>query len=336
MSWVFIFRANLTKSICAARCWGDMKRCRYCVSGFLGSSSSLPVPSCRTPHKHLKRTVWRWNKTGHLTPLITSPSITQRHWSWAQDSIMASSPLPCRKSRISITITIILFLFFMLLQKLEEKAASLRWKTRRWVTSSGTSVQIKANSDKTKTEILPAHRKSRSDNMNQSSWKLPDFFFFFQKWVRDGQRDRGGWRKDEGEEGRRKEKSLPSRWTDGLTGWTRGGDGQGKKELLSLFLMYFRIKRHRKKKIFKFFIGPGGDGTTRSSCQWVFFLGFSKSATCPNLEDAVYSWGRDKPAAPAPPPSEQSGHYQRTKKEHCTATSIWFWLEHIQRLCEFY
>lgn len=128
MSWVFIFRANLTKSICAARCWGDMKRCRCCVSGFLGSSSSLPVPSCRTPHKHLKRTVWQWNKTGHLTPLITSSSITQSHWSRAQDSITASSPLPCRKSHISITITIILFLFFMLLQKLEEKAASLKVK----------------------------------------------------------------------------------------------------------------------------------------------------------------------------------------------------------------
>jgi len=206
MSWVFIFRANLTKSICAARCWGDMKRCRCCVSGFLGSSSSLPVPSCRTPHKHLKRTVWRWNKTGHLTPLITSPSITQRHWSWAQDSIMASSPLPCRKSHISITITIILFLFFMLLQKLEEKAASLRWKTRRWVTSSGTSVQIKANSDKTKTEILPAHRKSRSDNMNQSSWKLPDFFFFSRS---ESETDRGtavdgGRMRGKREEGRRK------------------------------------------------------------------------------------------------------------------------------------
>lgn len=204
MSWVFIFRANLTKSICAARCWGNMKRCRCCVSGFLGSSSSLPVPSCRTPHKHLKRTVWRWNKTGHLTPLITSPSVTQRHWSRAQDSITASSPLPYRKSHISITITIILFLFFMLLQKLEEKAASLRWKTRRWVTSSGTSVQIKANSDKTKTEILPAHRKSRSDNMNQSSWKLPDFFFFFPEVSQRLTEVDGGRMRGKREEGRRK------------------------------------------------------------------------------------------------------------------------------------
>lgn len=255
MSWVFIFRANLTKSICAARCWGNMKRCRCCVSGFLGSSSSLPVPSCRTPHKHLKRTVWRWNKTGHLTPLITSPSVTQRHWSRAQDSITASSPLPYRKSHISITITIILFLFFMLLQKLEEKAASLRWKTRRWVTSSGTSVQIKANSDKTKTEILPAHRKSRSDNMNQSSWKLPDFFFFFSR--SESETDRGGWRKDEGEEGRRKEKSPPSRRTDGLTEWTRDGDGRGEKELL-LLLRISGSKGMGKKIIFKVFIRPWG------------------------------------------------------------------------------
>ena len=228
MSWVFIFRANLTKSICAAWCWGNMKRCRCCVSGFLGSSSSLPVPSCRKPQKHLKRTVWQWNKTGCLTPLITSPSVTQRHWSRAQDSITASSPLPCRKSHISITITIILFLFFMLLQKLEEKAASLRWKTRRWVTSSGTSVQIKANSDKTKTEILPAHRKSRSDNMNQSSWKLADFFFSEvsqrltegQRWMEEGWGERG---KKEGE----KPPTEMNRWTARVNERWRWTGGKG-------------------------------------------------------------------------------------------------------------
>lgn len=291
MSWVFIFWANLTKSICAAWCWGDMKRCRCCVSGFLGSSSSLPVPSCRTPHKHLKRTVWQWNKTGCLTPLITSPSVTQRHWSRAQDSITASSPLPCRKSHISITITIILFLFFMLLQKLEEKAASLRWKTRRWVTSSGTSVQIKANSDKTKTEILPAHRKSRSDNMNQSSWKLADFFFF-RKWVRDWQRDRGGWRKDDGEEGRRKEKSPPSRWTDGLTEWTRDGDGWGKRSSLSRSLHISGSKgTGKEKKSSSFSSGPGGNGPQGPAANGCFSWGFASQPRALTLRMLFISGG---------------------------------------------
>ena len=165
-------------------------------------------------------------------------------------------------------------------------------------------------------------------------------FFFFRKWVRDWQRDRGGWRKDEGEEGRRKEKSPPiemNRWTDRVNQrWRWTG---GKRSSLSCCLRISGSKSiGKEKKSSSFSSGPGGDGTTRSSGQWVFFLGFCKSAACPNLEDAVYSWGREKPVAPAPAPApaEQSGHYQRTKKERCTATSIWFWLEHIQRLCKFY
>lgn len=39
---------------------------------------------------------------------------------------MASSLLPSGKSHIAITITIILFIFSLLFEKLEEKAASLR------------------------------------------------------------------------------------------------------------------------------------------------------------------------------------------------------------------
>lgn len=300
MSWVFIFRANLTKSICAARCWGNMKRCRCCVSGFLGSSSSLPVPSCRTPHKHLKRTVWRWNKTGHLTPLITSPSVTQRHWSRAQDSITASSPLPYRKSHISITITIILFLFFMLLQKLEEKAASLRWKTRRWVTSSGTSVQIKANSDKTKTEILPAHRKSRSDNMNQSSWKLPDFFFFFQKWVRDWQRwmeeGWGGRGKKEGE----KPPFETNRWTDRVNERWRWTGRKGAPSPVT----YFRIKRHGKKNNLQGFhqalgvMGP--QGPAANGC---FSWGFASQPRALTLR-MLFIPGGERSQQPQPHPHQ--------------------------------
>ena len=205
------------------------------------------------------------------------------------------------------------------------------------MTSSGTSVQIKANSDKTKTEILPAHRKSRSDNMNQSRWKLPDFFFFFPR--SESETDRGtevdgGRMRGKREEGRRKASHRDEQM-----------DWQGEREVemdrgkRSSFPCSLRISGSKgigKKKNLQVFHQALGVTGPRSSCQWVFFLGFCKSATCPNLEDAVYSWGRDKPAAPAPPPSEQSGHYQRTKKERCTATSIWFWLEHIQRLCKFY
>lgn len=65
----------------------------------------------------------------------------------------------------------------------------------------------------------------------------------------------------------------------------------------------------------------GPQGPAANGC---FSWGFSSQAACSNLEDDVYSWGRDKPAALAPAPSEQSGHYQRTKEECCTATSIWF------------
>lgn len=78
MSWVFIFRANLTKSICAAWSWGDMKRCSSCAHGFLGSSSPFPSPSGRTPHKHLKKNCLALKQKRLPTLLMTSPGITQR------------------------------------------------------------------------------------------------------------------------------------------------------------------------------------------------------------------------------------------------------------------
>lgn len=146
-----------------------------------------------------------------------------------------------------------------------------------------------------------------------------------------------------GKSGERRRKAPGLRWTDGLTvngrqRW-RGGE---KKELLFLFLLLDIFQDQKElKKSSSFSSGIWGDGSTRSSCQWVFFLGFFKSAACPNLEDIVYSWWKDKPARPGPcppppPPPEQSGHYQGTKKECSTATSIWFWLEDIQGLCKFY
>lgn len=52
----------------------------------------------------------------------------------------------------------------------------------------------------------------------------------------------------------------------------------------------------------------------RASCPWEFFLRFFKAAAGPNLGDGVYPWGRDKRAAPAPPPLEQSGHYRWNKR----------------------
>lgn len=113
-----------------------------------------------------------------------------------------------------------------------------------------------------------------------------------------------------GEERRKEEKSTRievNRWTDGE--WETEMERGEKKELLFLFLLLDIFQDQKElKKSSSFSSGIWGDGSTRSSCQWVFFLGFFKSAACPNLEDIVYSWWKDKPArpGPCPPPPHQS------------------------------
>lgn len=100
-----------------------------------------------------------------------------------------------------------------------------------------------------------------------------------------------------------------NRWTDRVNERPRWGGKKKKKSssfLLFLFPDKFQDQKQRgREESPEVFIRHLGQLKNKVQLPMGGLPGVFKAAACPNLEDnIVYSWWKDKPARPAPPPME--------------------------------